>query len=141
MVTSLAASTVLLLCAPVIGLAPSDAFWLATASYALVGICLAMHSSANRAVQQMAVAPEMRGRCFATSRSIFQAVSPLSLAIAAPIAEVYGVRPFWLVWGLSILALAVMRRFTRDIYYIEDSISPELAAETPRAAATRTPRA
>ena len=135
MVTSLAASTVLLLCAPVIGLAPSDAFWLATASYALVGICLAMHSSANRAVQQMAVAPEMRGRCFATSRSIFQATGPLTLAVAAPIAEAWGVRPFWFVLAAGLALVVLIRRFTPSVYLIEDATNPELAAEAAKAAA------
>jgi len=49
-------------------------------------------------VLQSTIAPEMQGRVFTLVTSLATGIAPLSLAVAGPLAEVLGVR-FWYVVG------------------------------------------
>jgi zinc transporter ZupT len=89
----------------------------------------ALHSSGLKAAQQTVVAPEMQGRFFTINESLFTAMGPLSLAIAAPLADRFGVRPFWLVAAAGGLVIALIRRLTPAIYAIEGRLGGERTAE------------
>lgn len=53
------------------------------------------------------VAPEMQGRVFTVLNSLASAMSPLGLLAAAPVAERFGIRAWFLLGGLSCLLLAI----------------------------------
>jgi DHA3 family macrolide efflux protein-like MFS transporter len=117
------------------GLAPANALWVGVASYALLGLAAAVHTSGLRAAQQMVVAPEMQGRFFALNESLFTAMGPLSLAFAAPLADSIGVRPFWHVAAAGGLIIALIRRLTPAIYAIEGRLDRKGTGEAAGAAA------
>lgn len=104
----------------VVGLSPATAFWLAMGGQFVAGLGFAAHTSGMRAAEQVAVAPEMQGRFFAVSHAIFTGLTPISLSLFGPLADVVGVRIFWFLMPAAGLLLAVIRRLVPSIYHIED---------------------
>lgn len=70
----------------------------AAVGLALLGFSLPITNAPIRAILQIAVAPEMQGRIFALIGSGTQAMAPLGLLLAGPIAERFGV-PFWFLFS------------------------------------------
>jgi len=103
-----------------VAIAPANALWLALVGWAIVGVMSAPHNAGARATQQTVVRPEMQGRFFAVFRSIITAMAPLVLWITGPLVDLWGARPLWFVGAAITLAIALIRRFTPTIYYIED---------------------
>ncbi|NLE51797.1 MAG: MFS transporter [Chloroflexi bacterium] len=81
----------------VLGITPGTLFGVALAAMFVSGFMLAFNGVIY-AVVQITIAPEMQGRVFTLITSLASAISPLSLAVAGPLAEVLGVR-FWYVLG------------------------------------------
>ena len=81
----------------VLGVAPETLFAAALASVFVSGFMMSFNGAAY-AVLQSTIAPEMQGRVFTLITSLATAVSPLSLAVAGPLAEQFGVQ-FWYVAG------------------------------------------
>jgi len=88
----------------VIGLAPEQRFWLAVVANFVAGFMNPLVNGPFFAILQAMVAPEMQGRVFTLAGSLSQAMVPLSLAVAGPVADVVGVR-LWYVVGGAIFAL------------------------------------
>jgi len=120
MATSLTGTSVGVLAVFITSLAPPNALWVGITGYTILGVALAMHTSGIRAAQQTVVAPEMQGRFFTLNESIFSAMGPLALIAAAPLADRFGVRPFWFACAAGGLVIVLIRRFVSAIYYIED---------------------
>ena len=114
-----------------VALAPPDAIWLAIVGQALSGVGMAAHGSGIRAAQQAAVAPEVQGRYFAVNMSVATAVTPISLGIAGPLADAWGVRPFWFMAAAIAAVIGLIRRFTPGIYRLEDGSRPLETAAAP----------
>jgi DHA3 family macrolide efflux protein-like MFS transporter len=108
-----------------VAIAPANAFWLALVGWAIAGAMAAPHQAGLRATQQIVVRPEVQGRVFAVSQSIFTAMAPLALAIASPLVDLWGVRPLWFVNTVIVLAVALIRRFVPAVYFIEDHLDVE----------------
>jgi len=100
--------------------APANAFWLALAGSAIMGVAHAWHMVGIRATQQTVTRPEMQGRFFSLNQSIFRAMAPLALAVMGPLVDAWGARPLWFVGAAITLLIALLRRFVPVIYYIED---------------------
>jgi DHA3 family macrolide efflux protein-like MFS transporter len=60
------------------------------------------------AILQSRVAPEMQGRVFSLLSSMVTAISPLSLAVAGPLADLIGVSPMYTIAGAGILLLGLL---------------------------------
>jgi DHA3 family macrolide efflux protein-like MFS transporter len=101
--------------------APATAFWLAIIGQFITGLGFSAHNSGTRAAEQAAVAPEMQGRFFAVSFSMFTALSPISLSIFGPLADIWGVRVFWFLMPAAGFAIAAIRRWVPSIYHLEDA--------------------
>jgi DHA3 family macrolide efflux protein-like MFS transporter len=84
----------------VVGLAPSNGLWLAIGALFVVGFTQPLINGTIGAIMQATVAPEMQGRVFTLVTSAATAMMPLSLAIAGPVADVVGVRPWYIAGGL-----------------------------------------
>lgn len=80
-----------------LGITPDTLFGVALAAVFLTGFMIAWNG-AIFAVLQSTVLPEMQGRVFTLVNSLVTGVSPLSLAVAGPLAEHLGLR-FWYVAG------------------------------------------
>jgi DHA3 family macrolide efflux protein-like MFS transporter len=81
----------------VLGVTPGTLFAVALASVFVSGFMMSFNGAAY-AVLQSTIAPEMQGRVFTLITSMATAISPLSLAVAGPLADYLGVQ-FWYVVG------------------------------------------
>lgn len=91
-----------------VGLVPASGFaWAVTALF-VAGAMNPLINGPLFAILQATVAPEMQGRIFTLVSSFASAMMPLSLAVAGPLADVVGVRPWYVVGGLvfSLIGLA-----------------------------------
>ena len=96
----------------VIGLAPAASSWMPATAMFFVGASAAMINGAIMAMLQSQVAAEFQGRLFTLLGSIAGAMTPFALLLAAPVAELLGIR-FWYVAGgatcmlIAAIALAI----------------------------------
>lgn len=87
-----------------VGLAPANLFWLALTGMALSGVTQVLANGPLEAIMQSIVRPEMQGRVMALLGSVATAMMPLSLALAGPFSDAFGIRAwYWLGGGLSLL--------------------------------------
>ena len=131
--TSILGTTISLTGRLLIGIAPASAFWLAIVGQFIGGFGFSARMTGMRAAQQSVVAPEMQGRFFSVQFSLFTALTPISLAIAGPIADAYGVRLFWFVMPIVGLLIAALWRLTPEIYHMEDRTHEEETAARAKA--------
>ena len=118
MTTSFVGNLGVVLAAFIVSIAPANALWVAIVGSAIWGVALSC--SGTRAALQIVVAPEMQGRFWTIRHSLLTAVGPLVLAVAGPLADRFGVRPFWFACAAGGLVIALIRRFVPAIYYMED---------------------
>lgn len=102
-----------------VGLTPSARFPLAIAGMALAGIMMAFANGPIMAIVQAVVAPAMQGRVFTLMGATSAAMMPLGLAIAGPLADVVGVRTWFVAGGVVTLAAAVVAFFLPALINIE----------------------
>jgi DHA3 family macrolide efflux protein-like MFS transporter len=67
------------------------------------------------------VAPEFQGRVFTLYTSAAGAMTPLGLAIAAPVAELLGVQAWYVAGGIACVAMGIMGFLIPSIARIEDT--------------------
>jgi len=105
----------------VLGLVPANALWLAVAAMFLAGAMNALVNGPLFAVLQGSVAPEMQGRVFTVVMSMSAAAWPLSLAVAGPIADLVGVRPWYVVGGAVAVIMGLGAFFVPVIVNVEQN--------------------
>ena len=98
----------------------------ASAAAALVGIVvlgvtIPCVNGPIQAVLQAKVAPEFQGRVFTLYTSAAGAMTPLGLAIAAPVAELLGIHAWYLAGGVACVAMGVVGFLIPSIARIEDA--------------------
>lgn len=91
-----------------IGIAPAGALWLPGLAMFLVGASAAMVNGAIMAILQSQVAADFQGRLFSLLGSIAGAITPLALLLAAPVAELFGLRFWYIAGGISCMLLAAV---------------------------------
>jgi len=89
-----------------IGISPSDAYGIALAGMALVGVMNTFANGPFFAILQSIVPPEMQGRVFTVLMSVSTAMAPVGLALAGPLADRFGVQ-LWYILGALICGLMV----------------------------------
>lgn len=120
-----------------VGLVPANMFYLLLISNFLVGFSQVFANGPLMAIMQSTVAPEMQGRVFSLLVAGASSMMPLSLLVAGPISDQFGIR-FWYVIGGSLCILAtIVALFIPAIMNIENNqdappTAPPLEiAETP----------
>jgi len=131
--TSLAGLAVEGLGIMLIGLAPANAFWLAIAGMFAAGSMNALVNGPFFALLQTIVPPDMQGRVFTVTMSMSSAAWPLSLAIAGPIADAFGVRPWYVFGGAVSLIMGLGAFFVPVIVNIEQNHNGHSAVEGDKA--------
>ena len=91
-----------------IGLVPSNLFWLGVASAFLAASMVPIVNGPVHAILQSAVEPEMQGRVFTLVGSLASAMAPLGLIVAGPVADVIGVQSWYVIGGLACILLTVV---------------------------------
>jgi DHA3 family macrolide efflux protein-like MFS transporter len=103
----------------IVGVVPSNAFWAGLAANTCTGLLLPIINGSYGATLQASIAPEMQGRAFAFILSAAMLVSPLALMIAGPFADRFGIQLWFLIAGLSCLAMGILGFFSADIMRME----------------------
>ncbi len=85
----------------VIGLLPPEGFYVMLGLALPIGIFNSIANSPFSALIQSTVEPRMQGRVFSLMSSMAQGMSPLALIITGPLADLFGVRFFYLLAGAA----------------------------------------
>jgi DHA3 family macrolide efflux protein-like MFS transporter len=115
----------------VIGLAPADTFPLAVGAMFFAWFMNSIANGVLFAMLQIIVPAEMQGRVFTLLQSAAGAMIPLGLVIAGPLADVLGVRVWFLVAGVAMAVMGVGALFVPAITGLDDiaeSRGAEIAA-------------
>ncbi|MGC9025354.1 MAG: MFS transporter [Chloroflexia bacterium] len=113
----------------IIGLTPAWAFPLAVVGIFICGLMNGIAIGPVSALIQSLVPPEMQGRVFTVIMAGTLAVSPLGLAVAGPVADLFGVRFWYVVSGILCIAIGLGGFFVRPIMHLEDQeVTPSLPA-------------
>lgn len=126
-----------------IGLAPANLFWLAIVGAFFAGSMIAMTNGPVRAIMLAAIAPEMQGRVMSLIGSLATAMTPVGLMLAGPLADQFGVRPWFIVAGAATVLVGLAGFFIPALLAVEDgrstietlpaaeeTVSEEIQAET-----------
>jgi DHA3 family macrolide efflux protein-like MFS transporter len=117
----------------VVGLTPATLFPLALGATFFGAAMKALCNGSAFALLQQVVAPEMQGRVFALVMTVCNLTTPLSLAIAGPLADVVGVRALYVVGGIAQVILGISGFLIPAIRSLEDNnghVGEEETAET-----------
>ena len=104
----------------VVGLVPSQLFWVGLAANTGVGLLLPIINGSFGATLQATISPDMQGRAFAFIMSAAMLVSPLALMIAGPFADRFGIQLWFLIAGISCLLMGVFGFFSSDVMTMEN---------------------
>ena len=113
-----------------VGLSPANALWLAVAGMFVAGSMNALVNGPLFAALQAIVAPEMQGRVFTVVASLSSAAFPLSLAVAGPVADAIGLRPWYVVGGLVCTLMGLGACFVPVIVNIEQNHNGHIVEDT-----------
>ncbi len=103
-----------------IGLVPANSFTLAILFYAFVSFLNPIVNGVLIAIMQATIPPEKQGRVFALIVSGATAMMPVGLALAGPLADIYGV-PFWfIISGIGTVIVSVAASFSSSLRRIEE---------------------
>ena len=105
----------------VVAAAPPDAFWLALTGFFLMGIAIPIINGPAMALLQSIVRPDVQGRVLSLVGSVVIAMSPLSLLIAGPLSDAYGIRVWFWIAGILCTLIAITGFFIPTIMNVETS--------------------
>jgi DHA3 family macrolide efflux protein-like MFS transporter len=93
-----------------VGFIPVNMFYLLLAANFLVGFTQVFANGPLLAIMQSAVTPDMQGRVFSLLGAGATAMMPLSLLIAGPVSDRFGIR-FWYIFGGSVCIVMTLIAF------------------------------
>jgi len=108
----------------VMGLAPFNAFWVALIGAFLLGAMISMCDGPLHALLQATVPAQMQGRVFAVLGSLFSLTTPIGLAFAGPLSDLFGVRIWFQMAGILCVVTAGACLFVPALIHIEDERPP-----------------
>lgn len=111
----------------VVGLTPAAFFPIAAAGALLAGLMSSFANGPIMAIFQAAVEPRMQGRVFSLIGSASMAMMPLGLAVAGPLADVIGVRSWFLIGGGVTIVLGFLGFFIPSLVNIEEEAAAHSA--------------
>jgi DHA3 family macrolide efflux protein-like MFS transporter len=102
-----------------LGATPAWLFPMAIAAMLVVGIFSATANGCIAAILQATIAPEYQGRVFTLVTSVAGAMTPVGLLLAAPVADLAGLRAWYLAGGVVCAALGAAAFFVQPILLVE----------------------
>jgi DHA3 family macrolide efflux protein-like MFS transporter len=103
-----------------VGFAPTEMFAIALAGITLAGLMNTISNGAAFAMLQSIVEPDLQGRVFSLVISVSGAMSPLGLAIAAPLADRIGINIWFVITAAVSLVGSAIYLLNPAIRYIEE---------------------
>jgi DHA3 family macrolide efflux protein-like MFS transporter len=104
-----------------VGLTPATALPLALGALFFGAMMNALCNGSAFALLQQVVTPDMQGRVFALVMAVCNMATPLSLAIAGPLADAVGVRALYVAGGVAQVILGVGGFFVPAIMSLENN--------------------
>jgi DHA3 family macrolide efflux protein-like MFS transporter len=98
----------------------ASAYAPAVAACLVVGLLAPIANGPIQAILQATIAADYQGRVFTLIGSIAGATAPLGLLLAAPIAEIVGVRAWYLAGGLVCTSMGIAGFFLPSLMRIEE---------------------
>lgn len=120
-----------------VGISPAAVAWVPCIALFLVGAAAALINGAIMAILQARVAADYQGRLFTLLASIAGAMTPFALLLAAPIAEMFGIRFWYIAGGLACIVVAAVSALVPTIAHMEDVESEHVTGS--RAVCQRSP--
>ena len=105
------------------GIVPANAFWLAVVAMGLLGFMNPIANGPLQAIMQSRVPAEMQGRVMGVTSSLCTAMMPLSMIIAAPVAEFLGLRVWYWLGGALVMVIGMIAFFIPAIRALEEGPS------------------
>jgi DHA3 family macrolide efflux protein-like MFS transporter len=102
-----------------VGVAPSNLFFLAVLGSAVLGFMNPIANGPLQAIMQSKIPPEMQGRTMGLTNAICTGMMPLSMLISAPIANAFGLQFWYWVGGLITMLAGVVAFFIPQIMALE----------------------
>lgn len=109
----------------IVGLTKPDMFVIALIANTTMGLLLPIINGSYGATLQSVIKPEMQGRVFAFIMSAAMLVSPIALIIAGPFADKFGIQPWFIIAGISCIAMGILGFFIPDVMSIENKAKEE----------------
>ena len=97
----------------------SNQFTLAVAGMAITGLMMPITNGPIYAIMQAHVEPEIQGRVFTLMNSMAAAMMPISMLIAAPVAEWIGIRGWLAVASVGCLLISIFGFASPELMNIE----------------------
>jgi len=104
----------------ILGVLPPAGFTWAVVAMTFLGLVQPITNGSLMGIVQAAVAPDMQGRVFTLIGSLAGGMSPIGLAIAGPIAEKLGIQTWFVIGGVSCLAMGLVGFLIPAVMTIEE---------------------
>jgi len=112
-----------------IGLLPPPWFYGAILAMGVFGFANPITNGPLTAFLQTAVAPEMQGRVFSLIGSLSAGASPIGLALAGPVADLFGIQIWFILGGMGLLLMGAVGFFIPSLVRIEEGPKAELSRD------------
>lgn len=119
-ITSLAALAVAGVGQMLLGFTPGHLFFLALAAQFITGVMIPLVNGPLFAIMQTVVDANMQGRVMALMGTFATAAAPISLAVAGPLADRYGVQLWYVLSGITFLIMGGVSFFLPALLNLED---------------------
>lgn len=107
-----------------VGFTPPAWFWFAVGGNMLAGFANPLVNGPFFAFLQERIQPEMQGRVFTLVASLTGAISPLGMALAAPVADHWGIQVWWIIGGVACVIMGIGMLFIPAVARIEENSNP-----------------
>jgi DHA3 family macrolide efflux protein-like MFS transporter len=112
-----------------IGLLPPPWFYGAILAMGVFGFANPITNGPLTAFLQTAVAPEMQGRVFSLIGSLSAGASPIGLALAGPVADLFGIQIWFILGGMGLFLMGAVGFFIPPLVRIEEGPKAELSRD------------
>lgn len=106
-----------------LGTIPGAFLSLAMVATLFVGLAQPITNGTLGAIMQAVVDPAKQGRVFTMTNSLAAAMTPVGLIIAGPLSDQFGVQTWFIVGGISCIAMAFLMFLTPSVMNIETKAS------------------